>query len=134
MSLICWNKLYSVSVHKFDEQHKELIRLINELHDSMLQSNSQEVLSNILLRLSDYTIFHFSDEENLMEQYNYSEYLSHKKSHQDLINQVKSLIKRHMEGMLITTEVMNFLKQWLNDHILTEDKAYSEFFNKQGIV
>ncbi len=133
MALISWNKLYSVKISKFDEQHKELIRLINELHDAMMQSKTQEVMSNILLRLSDYTIFHFSDEEKLMEEYSYPDYLRHKSSHLELISQVKGIIKKHDDGILINTEVMHFLKHWLSNHILVEDKEYGSFFNSNGI-
>lgn len=133
MALINWTPQLSVGVSKFDEQHKELIRLINELHDAMLTSKAREVLGDLLKRLSDYTVYHFSDEEKLMEQYNYPRYPMQKKAHDLLVAKVKVEIEKYASGLPITMEVMHFLKGWLTKHIMIEDKEYGSFFESKGL-
>lgn len=133
MALFEWNQKLSVGVTKFDDQHKELIRLINDLHDAMLKGHAKEVMSDVLKRLSNYTVVHFSDEEKAMQQYSYPRYPNQKEAHTKLIAQLKDIEKKHNEGMPITMEVMNFLKDWLTKHIIGEDKMYGSFFNEKGV-
>ncbi len=133
MALISWTPQLSVGVSKFDEQHKELIRLINELHEAMLSSKTREVLGDLLKRLSDYTEYHFSDEEKLMKLHNYPKYSDQKKAHDSLVVQVKDEIAKYSSGLPVTMEVMHFLKNWLTKHIMIEDKEYGSFFNNKGI-
>jgi len=35
---------------------------------------------------------------------------------------------------IITVEVMNFLKDWLNNHIIGTDKKYGPFLNSKGVI
>lgn len=133
MALFEWNPKLSVGVTKFDEQHKELIRLINDLHEAMLKGHAKEALSDVLKRLANYTVVHFKDEENLMQQHGYSRLSNQIEAHSKLIAQLKDIEKKHTEGMPITMEVMNFLKDWLSKHIIGEDKTYGSFFNEKGI-
>ena len=34
----------------------------------------------------------------------------------------------------MTVEVMNFLKDWLSNHIQTSDKKYGPFLNSKGVA
>jgi hemerythrin len=40
--LVEWNGRYSVGIPKIDEQHKELLRLTNELYASCLRDNDED--------------------------------------------------------------------------------------------
>ena len=133
MVLISWQPQLSVNVSRFDTQHKELISLINELHDAMLSGKTRDIIADVLLRLTDYTITHFADEENLMLEHNYPQYKTHKLAHENLVAKVKETIQKYEAGLPINVEVMHFLKDWLKNHIMGEDKAYSSFFNSFGV-
>lgn len=80
MALITWNENYSVKVKQFDDQHKKLIDMINELHDAMKVGKGKDVMEKILAGLIQYTVTHFANEERLMKQHNYPDYEQHKKS------------------------------------------------------
>ncbi|HON53806.1 MAG TPA: hemerythrin domain-containing protein, partial [Bacteroidales bacterium] len=63
MALIIWNNMYSVNVESLDTQHKKLVELVNQLHDSIKSGQKDKVLTGIYNELIGYTITHFRDEE-----------------------------------------------------------------------
>lgn len=133
MTLVNWSTNLSINVVRYDEQHKELVNLINELHEGMLNGSAHEAMGEILNRLTNYTVTHFKDEEEWMAQYNYPKYIEHKNSHEQLVEQVKVVVQKHQAGMKINKEVLLFLKDWLNMHILDEDKEYGAYLNSNSI-
>ncbi|MFO0753232.1 MAG: bacteriohemerythrin [Thermodesulfovibrionales bacterium] len=132
---IQWSGNYSVNVGMIDDQHKEIIRLVNEMHDALRQRKSREVLGRILSELADYAVKHFKVEEDLFQKYGYPEEAVHKEAHAALVNKVVELKRDFESGRAsINTDVMNFLKDWLINHILRIDKRYSAFMNSRGVV
>jgi hemerythrin len=124
----------SVNITEIDKQHKKLIELINDLHDAMRVGQGKAVLEKTLNELVSYTKTHFGYEESLMQQFGYSNIIEHKGEHDRLTAKVVEMQKQYHDGKLvITMEVMGFLKQWLNVHILDNDKKYTSFFNAKGI-
>jgi hemerythrin len=135
MALLTWNDSYSVKVKQFDDQHKKLIDMVNELHDAMKVGKGKEVLEKILSGLIQYTVTHFANEERLMKLHNYPNYEQHKKEHNLLTLQVSDVQKQYREGnAVITMAVMTFLKEWLQTHIQGTDKSYAPFLNGKGVV
>jgi hemerythrin len=135
MALLTWNDGYSVKVKQFDDQHKKLIDMVNELHDAMKVGKGKEVLEKILAGLIQYTVTHFSNEERLMKLHNYPGYEQHKKEHNLLTMQVSDVQKKYREGSAVLSQsVMTFLKEWLQTHIQGTDKNYSAFLNSKGVV
>lgn len=134
MPLIVWSKNLSVDVKDVDEQHKKLFAIVNELHDAMTVGKGKEVLGKLLAELIDYTVYHFKTEEDLFKKYGYGEYLAHKSEHDKLAAQASEIKKKFDSGeMIISIEVMSFLKDWLNNHILRSDKKYTPFLNSKGV-
>ena len=135
MALLTWDSKYSVNIGEIDAQHRKLFDLVNNLHDAMKSGQGKNVMGKILSELVDYTVYHFRTEEDLFQKHGYPGYLNHKKEHDDLTKQVLDLKGRSDKGeMIVTVEVMNFLKNWLNNHILGTDKKYSQFLNGKGVV
>ena len=134
MALITWNSTYSVNVKEIDLQHQKLIALINQLHDGMKAGKGQEITGKILSDLADYTKFHFGYEEKLFDQTKYPDTMVQKRQHSDLVKQVVNYISKFQKGeAILTMELMNFLKDWLMNHIVATDKKYTSFLNSKGI-
>ncbi len=134
MSLFYWEEKYSVNVKEIDEQHKKLINILGDLHTAMLGAKAMDILEKILKELIDYTDYHFKTEEKFMTQYNYPQYKEHKESHDDFTKKVSDFYTDFKQGKkFISVELLFFLKDWLINHILGEDKRYSEFLNDKGI-
>lgn len=134
MLVIEWQPDFSVQVSRFDEQHKGLINLINELHSAMKKGEGQVVLGNIFNSLARYTKNHFADEERMMEANGYHDISKHKSAHEYLLKRVTELQNEFVAGnSIMSIKVLNFLREWLITHIQGEDKMYGRFFNGKGI-
>jgi hemerythrin len=134
LALFNWNDSYSVNIKEIDSQHKILIGLINELHDGMKVGKGKDILKKILDELVKYTVYHFDHEEKLFTSYKYPESSPHKMAHTNLIQQVKSLKENYDKGKtVLSMDVMNFLKDWLVNHIIGTDKKYSIYLNGKGV-
>ena len=125
----------SVKIPSIDEQHKEMMEMINLLHDSIAKGNSKTVLVEIFEGLAQYTKHHFTYEEKLFKQYGYDGQVKHIKEHQKLINKVNDLKQKmeNEEGFMLGMEVMDFLNQWLTGHIQGSDKNYTAFLRSNGV-
>ncbi|MFZ5776337.1 MAG: bacteriohemerythrin [Thermodesulfobacteriota bacterium] len=135
MALISWTDRYSVGVKEIDEQHKQLINMINELHEAMLAKQGKEALTKVLNKLATYCVSHFAVEEKLMSTHGYPEFAEHKDKHVKMTAKVKALIGEVESGKsTISIEVMNFLKNWLDQHIMGTDKKYGPFLNSKGVA
>ena len=134
MAFIDWSQQYSVGVRQFDDQHKKLIALVNELHEAMKSGKGKEVLAHVLGELVSYTRTHFKAEEQLMQIHAYPDAAAHRQLHEELTEKAVAL-KRDLEAgnSMLTLPVMDFLKTWLQNHIMGTDKKYTAFFNGKGV-
>ena len=129
-----WDTSYTVGVEKYDNAHKVLFSMINDLADAMQQKKSKEAVGRVLNGLAEYTINHFADEERNFAQTRYPEEAQHKALHKKLLDQVTELITKFNAGEpLIAKDVINFLQDWLINHIKGVDKRYGPHLNKSGI-
>lgn len=134
MALIEWNQSLKVDVQQFDDQHQQLVAMVNQLHQAIKDGQGADLLDQILVSLLEYTRVHFTAEEVLMEQYSYPEYLRHKKEHIDLVSQVEEVVRQFNAGKTLQPiNLMQFLVNWLTNHIKGEDKKYTDFFKSKGI-
>ncbi len=130
MAFLQWKDDYSVGVDRFDEQHKKLIDLVNRLNDAMAQRRASEELELVLDEMVDYAAYHFSEEEMAMKSVRYTDYYNHVAKHREFVEQVKQFQKDYKDGkLMMSLEVMNFLKDWLIQHIQGTDKLYGECLN-----
>ncbi|MBF0594876.1 MAG: hemerythrin family protein [Candidatus Omnitrophica bacterium] len=135
MAMITWSDSLKVDIKVIDEQHKIWIGLINKLHEAMLQGKGKEILGEVYTELINYTIYHFDFEEKLFQQYGYKESLSHIQMHANLTQRVKDLKTEFEKGtFLITIDTMDFLNDWLYNHIMKPDKQYASFLKSKGVV
>jgi hemerythrin-like metal-binding protein len=135
MAFFEWGEKYSVNIKAIDDQHKKLIDILNNLFDSMKVGKAKDIMGKVLYELVDYTIYHFKTEEDLFRKYGYPELNRHKKEHDELTKQATELKNSFDKGeTIITVEVMNFLKDWLNNHIIGTDKKYGPFLNSKGVI
>ena len=135
MALITWSDSLSVKVKQFDDQHKKLVDMVNQLFDAMKTGKGNQVMGDILKQLIAYTQTHFAAEERLLKQYAYPDFEAHKKEHNALVVQVLDLQKQFQEGKAVLTQnVMTFLRDWLSKHIQGDDRKYGVFFNGKGVM
>jgi hemerythrin len=134
MGFIKWDDSLSVNVAEIDQQHQKLILMINELHGAMKLGKGKDVLGKIVNGLIGYTTIHFKTEEDYFRQFGYPQADSHKKEHIVFVGKVSEFKDGFEKGKLsLSIEILNFLSDWLQNHIKGTDKKYSQFFNGKGL-
>jgi hemerythrin len=129
-----WDASFATGVNRYDEAHKVLFRMVNDLHDAMQQKRSKEAVGQILDGLADYTVNHFADEERAFAQTQYPEAAQHKALHRKLIDQVVDLQDKFRSGeTVLSQDIIAFLQDWLINHIKGIDKKYGPHLSKNGI-
>ena len=135
MALLNWDDSYSVSIRAFDEQHRHLFDLLNQLHDAMKAGKSSIVLGPVLQELVRYAATHFESEERIMRQHRYPMLSEHRKQHQELAAQVVDFEQKHRAGtVLLGLPLMEFLRSWLTHHIVESDCRYSGYLQSCGVA
>jgi hemerythrin-like metal-binding protein len=129
-----WDESFGTKVALFDEQHRKLFDMVNDLHDAMQQKRSKEAIGTILSRLIAYTGSHFAAEEEAFRKSGYPGEAQHRQQHARLVEQVLDLQRKFSSGeTLLTQQVIEFLQDWLINHIKKEDCRYGAHLNRHGI-
>lgn len=133
MAFLNWESSYSVGVPRLDSQHQQLVQLLNELHSAMMAGAANAALSGILFRLISYTKTHFAEEEAHMRAIRFPGLAEHKNQHDRLTAEVGKLAADLQAGKVaLSMNVMNFMKNWLKNHILGADQEYK--LHQSGVL
>ena len=101
----------------------------------MQQKRSNDAIGSVLNRLIDYTVKHFAGEEEAMTRSGYADFAAHKHEHEKLVEQAVGLKTKFDAGETLPTQgVIEFLQNWLVNHIQGVDKKYGPHLNKNGIM
>ncbi len=134
MALLNWSGEYSVEVQSIDKEHQKLFDMLNELHDAMKVGKGSVVAPEILKRLIAYTCEHFAHEEGIMVRTRYPDYARHKAEHDKLTSEVTNIVHDFEAGkVVLSMKLLDFLRAWLQAHILGCDKRYSRHLQAAGI-
>lgn len=134
MALMTWSSKYSVGVQALDDQHKRLIAILNELHAAMLKGQAQKVAGPLLDKLLEHTRDHFSTEEAMMSEARFAGLAEHRLKHQELAGRVGDYVVRYRRGdNSVYIELLNFLRDWLTNHMQKEDREYGPWLNGPGV-
>ena len=118
---------YKIGVELIDEQHKKLFELANKAYILLKDDFSldkYDKIVHILEELKDYTIFHFKSEEEYMESINYKKLFTQKIEHEEFIKKIEAIDLRNIDEKQDESlvKILNFLNDWLTEHILKTDK------------
>ena len=125
--MIAWKEEYRIGVEAIDEQHKKLFEIANRAYDLLkneLLLDKYDQIVAIFDELKDYTEYHFSCEQKYMASIGYKKMLSHKVVHDDFIDKIKGidLEKVDDDQDQYLMDLLNFVVQWIEQHILGMDK------------
>lgn len=128
-----WKREYSVSVKRFNDDHRQLFQYLNDLHQGLISGLNISDMGYILKGLMEYTIVHFQEEERMMKKFNYPEFESHRIEHEMLLKRVGEFYRDFIQGKkAFSLELLSFLDDWVTSHILTMDMKYKPFFEDIG--
>jgi hemerythrin-like metal-binding protein len=135
MDPLKWNSSFSVGITKLDEQHRQIIGVINGLIESLEHPFEPMPLSKILGQLSEYVHVHFETEERLLIEQGYPELARQKGEHKAFKRKIATFCMDALgEQESVPVEILDYLKTWWNEHILEEDMKYRGFLKDRGLV
>jgi hemerythrin len=135
VNILKWDDSLSTGFGEVDNQHKKLIAIIEDVHQNMQAEGSEYALrmAKDLKRLTDYTEYHFSEEEQFMKSKGYPGLEDHQKAHKAFVEEVFRLIKTlsHAnpdDGF----QFYRFLGSWLLNHIAKQDRAWADWIKEHS--
>lgn len=126
MKSLSWNDHFIVGLDTVDEQHKYLLGLIDKFSDLLAENRVEfKDIESLVKELSEYTFYHFSEEEKIMENVGIDNrhIKRHKEKHRDFLEEVNSMASNVIEDNQTSTKhLLDFLTHWLVYHILGSDQ------------
>ena len=116
--IFLWNESLETGVAEIDKQHKQLFILLYNLNLAMKEGHAHNELGALIHALGAYALEHFETEEAYMEKIKYHELEDHKARHKWFMVKLVEFDTQFKEGnVLLTPEVMLFMRDWLVTHI-----------------
>lgn len=125
----------NVAVEEIDQEHKEIEKILNHLMSDPEANVRSETISESLHRLTKYALTHFTTEEELMEKHGYPDLAAHKIAHVAFQERMFMFCYNTMTHQpTVPFELFQYIKDWLEDHIIVEDMKYLSFFEERGFI
>lgn len=129
MALVEWSEDFKIGEGQIDKEHWGLFALINDLHDKYEGGAALESIGATLDALEVYVETHFEHEELFMDEIEYPLIQEHKSAHRRLDRKVRdySAAFREAPETFDASDFLEFLSNWLKDHILTMDMELARY-------
>ena len=131
--LVSWSSTFSVGIKIIDEQHKELLHLVNDLFNHVSEDEEAErvYFRKVIEKAIEYVRVHFNTEEQIMSHTKFPGYMEHKKAHDSFVLSVVESVRNFESGKKFALlDFTRFLKEWILTHIAIMDKQYFSYFMK----
>ena len=133
MSNIQWDTAWNIGIKEIDEQHQKWIEIFNRLERTVLSQNNKDLYAIQKLTIKEmleYGSYHFKSEEKIMQECNYPEAFTHWRMHKDFEKIIYDTFRDFEKGrVVLNTQLLSLMNNWLFEHILVEDKKIGIFLN-----
>lgn len=127
MALLHWKHRYDMQYQELDEQHRDLLGLLNELIVMASGPEDPAGLGSVFSRLCSYVHTHFATEERYLAACGSPGLARQQREHAWFVEQLLSLNDTHNAGdSALHRETLKLLKRWFLDHILGSDLACAQ--------
>ena len=135
MPRVKWDDKYLIGIEQFDDDHKNLVNLMNDIYDTFISCKLKAYQPQELLdSLTEYTKIHFSNEEKWMLDFDYPNLEEHVLDHKRFILKLSEFDQNFKDGSgHLTIEIFSFLRVWLLTHILVVDLDLGVFSRARSI-
>lgn len=142
-NFIKWESRFELGIPVIDEQHKSLVKLCNDLHTQLMESQTsgqgdwRTPFTEAVRQGAAYVQTHFRDEENLMKAAGFADFANHKKVHDSFTQKILTTANGFQSATYVTAfQFVKFLYEWILSHIAHDDKLYTravlEYYKKIG--
>jgi len=135
MAISQWMDELMLGIEPFDNEHIVLFRLIDDVNEALKARLGDAVLNSILGELENYAATHFRNEEVFLEEISYPRRGEHIAQHLKFTNDIAGFRLDLFENKLgLPVKVVNYLRDWLYNHIKIKDKDYANFVKEGGFA
>lgn len=128
MAYFEWASDMEIDHGPIDEDHLQLVHLVNALHDATSEGRGKDVVGEILESLVAYTSDHLRKEESTMAAAGFPNLERHKIGHQAFIDHLHQLQAQYAGGSIsVAAKLSSVLRDWLSLHIRRSDKELLQF-------
>ena len=128
-----WSDTLAVGQEDIDNDHMILVALINRAARRIRAGEVPHAIGAGINQLVAYTILHFEQEERVMEQSNYPDFVQHKAQHDALRKRVAELKQRFEAGEeRVGDDLLALFRDWLTGHIQRFDKRIGDHLEGRG--
>lgn len=133
--LIEWLPNLMTGIGVIDSQHKGIAAILDEIREGINEGQGQKAESQGFAKLIESTIEHFRTEESLMEEHDYHGKDHHARIHVMLIGMLEYYLEKyHKDQNASNADLLSFLRDWLIEHILIDDKPFGDFLLAKGVA
>ena len=130
MPIIEWDDSMGVGMYMIDEQHKELVALINAIADAVERGAGRDEVSRFIRRFFDYTMTHFRAEEALMDHETYPHYFQQVREHLECSQKAIEFHRRFMqEPDFEALELLEYIVTWFRRHTTGVDQTLVKYLD-----
>jgi len=122
-----------IGIGIFDHEHREIVAAIIEVQAAVEAGRDRSVTGPLLLKLAHRTEAHFQSEEAMMASSKYPGAKLHAMKHQRLLEQLSAFLARYSrDNSTLDRYSLNFLRDWCNTHIQSDDLNFGRWLNEHG--
>ncbi len=130
-----WKDEYALGIQEIDAQHKTFVGILNSLYEASLKPDSATEIADIVQQLIGYAGYHFATEEKYFDLFQYEGAEEHKAIHHNLTKRVLELKDEFAQkGQETIPALLDFVEDWLVNHLNTYDKKYAPCFHEHGLT
>lgn len=127
-----WQPEMSVDGDVIDQDHRDLIAMINRFHDEAAEISSGEALVAMLEELWNMAVQHFTREEALQHAIDFPLLEPHRREHESLRRRLETIIdvtnnQGDVDVASLSLSVFALLKTWLVDHLMNSDSLMRRY-------
>ena len=137
INLAGFSEEYVMGIEELDDQHRHFFQLLDKIAEATpdlyrpLEEDEVDAVIDVIDEMRDYALFHFRTEESMMKEADYPGLTEQKREHNRFITDVIRMEAELMNGSAMpAVKIRTFMHDWYRDHILSLDKPFSEFLNK----
>jgi hemerythrin len=130
--IVEWDNRFLVGIQLIDDQHKELVRLINDFYLGCFteDENAKLHFKLTVYGLVNYIKYHFASEEQVLERIRYPDINAHKRQHSEFVRELLERLEHFEQNRVFSIKnFIRYLRDWMVTHMTLIDKKYATYIH-----
>lgn len=131
-----WTEKYDLGIEKIDAQHREVLSVIGQLHETVTAGNNPAARTALIRTLDHCISTHFDFEEKLMHDHRYpfsadhvAQHNSYKKFFHRLCDEIEAGVD---DPLYLGFRINLFLADWMINHSNRDDRHLGKFLKEHS--